>query len=117
LAKIGKQPWQEMKISVRDQQERKDDSMNIYVGNLSFQMTEEDLRTEFEKFGKVNKASIIKDKLSGRSKGFGFVEMPNLEEAEAAIKKLDGTPIKGRNLKVNEARPRDSEGPPRQAKR
>ncbi len=91
--------------------------MNIYVGNLSYQMTEEDLRAEFLKFGKVSKASIVKDKFSGKSKGFGFVEMPNLSEAESAIKKLDGISINGRNLKVNEARPRDNEGPPRQAKR
>ena len=91
--------------------------MNIYFGNLSYQMTEEDLRAEFLKFGKVSKASIVKDKFSGKSKGFGFVEMPNLSEAESAIKKLDGISINGRNLKVNEARPRDNEGPPRQAKR
>lgn len=87
--------------------------MNIYVGNLSYQMTEEDLRTEFEKFGKVSKASIIKDKLSGKSKGFGFVEMPDLAEAELAIKKLDGASMSGRNLKVNQARPRDNETPAR----
>ena len=91
--------------------------MNIYVGNLSFQITEEDLRNEFAKFGKVNKASIVKDKLTGKSKGFGFVEMPNLSEAELAIKKLDGASVKGRNLKVNEARPRDDNGPPRQGRR
>ena len=91
--------------------------MNIYVGNLSYQMTEEDLRAEFLKFGKVSKASIVKDKFSTKSKGFGFVEMPNLSEAESAVKKLDGIFIKGRNLKVNEARPRDNEGPPRQGKR
>ncbi len=91
--------------------------MNIYVGNLSFQMTDEDLKAEFEKFGKVSKASIIKDKLSGRSKGFGFVEMPDKAEAEEAIKKLDGAPVKGRNLKVNEARPRESDSSARPGKR
>jgi len=95
----------------------KDDSVNIYVGNLSFQVTEEDLRIEFEKFGKVSKASVIKDKFSGKSKGFGFIEMPNGSEAELAIKKLDGAYVRGRNLKVNEARPRDDDGPTRQAKR
>jgi RNA recognition motif-containing protein len=79
-------------------------------------MTEQDLRVEFAKFGKVSKASIVKDKFSGKSKGFGFVEMPNMSEAELAIKKLDGVSIKGRNLKVNEARPRDNNGPPRQGK-
>jgi RNA recognition motif-containing protein len=91
--------------------------VNIYVGNLSFQMTEEELRSEFEKFGKVSKASIIKDKMSGKSKGFGFVEMPDASEAESAIKKLDGVAMKGRNLKVNEARPRENDGPPRQSRR
>ncbi len=91
--------------------------MNIYVGNLSYQMTEEDLRAEFEKFEKVSKENIVKDKFTGKSKGFGFVEMPNLSEAESAVKKIDGISIKGRNLKVNEARPRDNEGPSRQGKR
>jgi len=91
--------------------------VKIYVGNLSFQMTDEDLRAEFAKFGSVNKADIVKDKLTGKSKGFGFVEMPNLSEAELAVKKLDGSSVKGRNLKVNEARPRDDSGPPKQARR
>ena len=91
--------------------------MNIYVGNISFQVSEEDLRAEFEKFGKVSKASIVKDKFSGKSKGFGFVEMPDMSEAELAIKKLDGASVKGRNLKVNEARPRDDDGPSRQPRR
>jgi len=91
--------------------------VNIYVGNLSYQMTEGDLKVEFEKFGKVSKASIVKDKLNGKSKGFGFVEMPDMAEAAIAIKKLDGVSMKGRNLKVNEARPRDNDGPPRQTRR
>ena len=80
--------------------------MNIYVGNLSFQMTDQDLKDEFEKFGKVDRAVIVMDKATRRSKGFGFVEMPNAEEAETAIKRLDGSSVKGRNLKVNEARPK-----------
>ena len=72
--------------------------MNIYVGNLSFQMTESDLRTEFEKFGKVERAVIINDKLTQKSKGFGFVEMPSVAEAEAALKKLDGISLKARTV-------------------
>jgi RNA recognition motif-containing protein len=91
--------------------------VNIYVGNLSFQMTEEDLRAEFAKFGKVSKANIVKDKLTGKSKGFGFVEMPNLSEAELAIKNLDGASVKGRPVKVNEARPRDDNALQKQARR
>ncbi len=83
--------------------------MNIYVGNLSYEVTEEDLRTSFESFGKVESASIINDKYSGKSKGFGFIEMPSAEEAKAAIDGLNGKELKGRNLNVNEARPR-SEG-------
>ena len=99
-------------------QRRKDDKrVNIYVGNLSFQMTEQDLRSEFEQFGKVDRAVIINDKMTGKSKGFGFVEMPNMAEAETAIKRLDGVSVKGRNLKVNEARAKDNDGPPRQARR
>jgi RNA recognition motif-containing protein len=91
--------------------------VNIYVGNLSFQMTEQDLRAEFEKFGKVDRAHVAMDKYTGKSKGFGFVEMPNSSEAEMAIKRLDGVSVKGRNLKANEARPKDNDGPPRQARR
>jgi RNA recognition motif-containing protein len=90
--------------------------VNIYVGNLSFQVTEQDLRAEFEQFGKVDKAHVATDKLTGKSRGFGFVEMPNSSEAETAIKKLDGVDVKGRNLKVNEARPKD-DGAPRQGRR
>ncbi|MBN1272265.1 MAG: RNA-binding protein [Candidatus Aminicenantes bacterium] len=80
--------------------------MNIYVGNLSFDMTEDDLKKEFEEFGEVEKVSIIKDKFSGVSRGFGFVEMPNKEDGEKAIEALNGKELKGREIKVNEARPR-----------
>ena len=95
---------------------RKDVSVNIYVGNLPFRMTEEDLREAFEEFGRVNKATIVKDKVSGQSKGFGFVEMPDKSEAEAAIQRLDGSSLKGRSIKVNEARPRDNDRPPKYTK-
>ena len=81
--------------------------MNIYVGNLSFEVTDEDLRSAFEEFGQVESATVVKDKFSGRSRGFGFVEMPTSDEANAAISGLDGSDLKGRNLKVNEARPRE----------
>jgi RNA recognition motif-containing protein len=80
--------------------------MNIYVGNVSYSVTEEDLRQAFEGFGQVTSVSIIKDKFSGQSKGFGFVEMPEKEEAQAAIGALNGKELKGRKLNVNEARPR-----------
>ena len=80
--------------------------MNIYVGNLSRDVTEEDLRQTFEAFGKVETVSIIKDKFSGESRGFGFVEMPAKAEAQSAIADLNGKELKGRPLKVNEARPR-----------
>lgn len=80
--------------------------MNIYVGNLSFNVTEEDLRMAFESFGQVEAVAIIKDKYSGKSKGFGFVEMPSKDEAQSAIDGLNGKELKGRALKVNEARPR-----------
>lgn len=81
--------------------------MNIYVGNLSYSLDDDELRAAFAAFGEVSSASIIMDKMTGRSKGFGFVEMPVKEEAEAAIKALDGSDLKGRNVRVNEARPRD----------
>jgi len=80
--------------------------MNIYVGNLSYEITEEDLRLAFGQFGAVESANIIKDKFSGQSKGFGFVEMPSKAEGQSAIDGLDGKEKKGRALKVNEARPR-----------
>jgi RNA recognition motif-containing protein len=83
--------------------------MNIYVGNLSYNVSEEDLKTAFEAFGQVTSASIIKDKFSGQSKGFGFVEMASKEEAQAAISGLNGKEMKGRTLNVNEARPRSDD--------
>jgi len=80
--------------------------MNIYVGNLSREVTESELREAFAAFGEVTSASVIKDKFTGESRGFGFVEMPNKEEADEAIAGLNGKELKGRNLNVNEARPR-----------
>ena len=80
--------------------------MNIYVGNFSRDVTEEDLRQAFEAFGQVASVSIIKDKFSGESRGFGFVEMPGRTEAQAAISGLNGKELKGQTLTVNEARPR-----------
>ena len=83
--------------------------MNIYVGSLSYKATEEDLRKEFEGFGQVESVNIITNKYSGESRGFGFVEMPNKDEAQSAIEGLNGRELKGRKINVNEARPR-SEG-------
>lgn len=80
--------------------------MNIYVGNLSPETTEDDLRQAFEAFGQVNAATVIKDKFSGESRGFGFVEMPAKNEAETAIAEMDGKDLNGSMIKVNEARPR-----------
>jgi RNA recognition motif-containing protein len=80
--------------------------MNIYVGNISRTAVEQDLKEAFEAFGAVQSVAIIKDKFSGESRGFGFVEMPNKEEAEKAIGALNGKDLKGRTLTVNEARPR-----------
>ncbi len=80
--------------------------MNIYVGNLSYEVTENDLRQAFGAFGEVASAKIITDKFSGKSRGFGFVEMPAEESAKQAIGDLNGKEIKGREIIVNEARPR-----------
>ncbi|MER3447539.1 MAG: RNA-binding protein [Candidatus Dadabacteria bacterium] len=79
--------------------------MNIYVGNLSRDVTEDDLRQAFGGFGQITSVNIIKDKFSGQSRGFGFVEMPGRAEAQAAIAGLNGKELKGRTLNVNEARP------------
>ncbi len=80
--------------------------MKIYVGNLAYRTTEDDLREEFEKYGSVNQVDIITDRESGRSKGFGFVEMLDNDEANRAIEALDGQTVGERTLKVNEARPK-----------
>jgi RNA recognition motif-containing protein len=80
--------------------------MKIYVGNLARTVNESDLRESFQAFGEVATASIIKDKISGESRGFGFIEMPNKEEAEKAISMLNGKDMKGRTATVNEAKPR-----------
>lgn len=85
---------------------RKESQMNIYVGNLSRDATEDDLRQAFESFGEVASINIIKDRFTGESRGFGFVEMPTKTEAEAAIAGLNGQDVKGRAVNVNEARPR-----------
>jgi RNA recognition motif-containing protein len=84
--------------------------MNIYVGNLSFDVSEENLRQIFEPFGQVSSITIIKDKYSGQSRGFGFVEMPDRAQAQAAIGNLNGKEVLGRQLNVNEARPRNDRG-------
>ena len=83
--------------------------INIYVGNLSYALTSDELREAFEAYGEVSSSNVVSDRETGRSRGFGFVEMTNQAEGEAAIKALDGQPIKGRPVKGNEARPR----PPR----
>lgn len=81
--------------------------MNIYVGNVAYRLSDEDLREAFEAYGTVESARVIKDRETGRSKGFGFVEMPEEEEARAAIDALNGAEIQGRAVIVNQARPRE----------
>lgn len=82
--------------------------MNLYVGNLPYRITEDQLRSTFEEYGSVSSCTIIKDKVTGQSKGFGFLEMPERPEAEAAINQLNGRDLMGRKINVNEARPRES---------
>ena len=84
--------------------------MNIYVGNLAHATTEDELRQAFEEFGQVSSAAIIKDKFSGESRGFGFVEMPSKEEATKAMTEVNGKELGGRTLTANEARPRADRG-------
>jgi len=83
--------------------------MNIYVGNLNYGTSEEELQELFESIGQVDSARIITDRETGRSKGFGFVEMPDDEQAKAAIDQLNGNDFGGRNLTVNEAKPRNND--------
>lgn len=80
--------------------------MKIYVGNLSYETSENDLRDEFAAFGEITSVEIVKDKYSGQSRGFAFVEMSDAKEAQSAIDALNNKELKGRNLSVNEARPR-----------
>ncbi len=81
--------------------------MNIYVGNLSYDVSDEELGEAFSAFGTVTSARVIRDRYTDRSRGFGFVEMENDTEAEAAIAELNGKPIKGRPINANQARPRE----------
>lgn len=81
---------------------------SIYVGNLAFGVTENELQAAFEEFGQVSSVNIIKDRETGRSRGFAFVEMPDGQEAKQAIEALNLSPIGGRNITVNEARPKES---------
>lgn len=85
--------------------------MNIYVSNLSFNVQDEDLRAYFEEYGEVTSAKVIIDRETGRSRGFGFVEMPDQASAEAAIGGLDGASVEGRSMRVNEAKPREEKKP------
>jgi len=87
--------------------------VNIYVGNLAYSTSEEDLRTAFAPFGDIAEVTLIKDRMTGQSKGFGFVEMPKNAEADAAIKALNQKPLGGRTITVNQAKPRTDSRPPR----
>ncbi len=84
--------------------------MNIYVGDLSYDVSTEDLRQAFEAYGEVGSANVVRDKYSGQSRGFAFVEMPNDGEGQAAVKNLNGKELSGRQIKVSEARPRADRG-------
>ena len=88
-------------------------NMNIYVGNLSYGVTEDELQQLFVEYGSVVSANLIMDRDTGNPKGFGFVEMENQADAEKAIKELDGSSIKGRSIKVNQARPRNDRSKPK----
>jgi RNA recognition motif-containing protein len=83
-------------------------SMNIYVGNLSYSLSESELRDAFAAYGEVSSVKVLMDRETGRSRGFGFVEMPNQSEAEIAVAEVNGKEVGGRPLRVNEARPREA---------
>jgi len=85
--------------------------MNIFVGNLNYSTTEDTLRTAFTEHGEVSSVKVITDRVTGRSRGFGFVEMPNDDEGRAAIEAINGSPLDGRPVRVDEARPRESRPP------
>src|ERR671939_206177 len=85
-------------------------SMKLYVGNLAFQTSSEELRTLFAQAGTVESATVVEDRDTGRSRGFGFVEMASKEEGDAAIQQFNGQDLNGRNLNVNEAKPREDRG-------
>lgn len=85
--------------------------MNIYVGNLSFDTRDDDLQSAFGQYGEVSEARVITDRMTNRSRGFGFVEMPDRNAAQSAIDALNGREFQGRTLTVNEARPREDRGP------
>ncbi|MHC4322116.1 MAG: RNA recognition motif domain-containing protein [Planctomycetota bacterium] len=89
--------------------------MEIYVGSLPYSVTEDDLKEAFTPFGEVSSVRLVTDKFSGKSKGFGFVEMPDSSEADAAIAALNGNDFKGRDIKVNQAKPKE-ERPQRRAR-
>ena len=95
---------------VADVFSKKESQMNIYVSNIPYQTTEDELRDAFAAFGNVSSARIIKDKLTGKSRGFGFVEMGNDDEARAALEGMNGAELTGRKINAREARPRE-EGP------
>ncbi|MGL6161034.1 RNA recognition motif domain-containing protein [Microbulbifer sp.] len=81
--------------------------MNIYIGNLAYGVTSDELNEAFGEFGEISRATVITDRETGRSKGFGFVEMPNDDEARKAIEEMNDKPLSGRNIRVNEAKPRE----------
>jgi len=87
--------------------------VNIYIGNLAYSVTEEQLREAFGAYGEVESVNLIKDKMSGQSKGFGFVEMTSNSDADAAIKGMNDKPLSGRAIKVNQAKPREARPPQR----